>query len=148
MQMIFGSDIIITTCCRHWCGFFPRWNSKTSKSYHITNEETTPLVKRRWYIKSVEKKTLKKPIDALKLSICRSGGPGIWAVMFCRCLAIQVMFKGILKSLTHTGDCGLKPAPWNSILSWVLFYRYDYSTLIMNWNPELCMLTPNLYLPL
>lgn len=44
--------------------------SKTGKSYHITNEETIPLVKRGWYnIKSGEKKTLKKPIYSLKLAI-------------------------------------------------------------------------------
>lgn len=41
--------------------FFQAGISKTGKSYHITNEETTPLVKRGWYnIKSGEKKTLKK----------------------------------------------------------------------------------------
>lgn len=78
--------------------FFQAGTSKTGKSYHITSEETAPLVKRGWYnIKSGEKKTLRKPVYLLKLSIRKSGGPGIWAVMLCRCLAIQVVFKKILK---------------------------------------------------
>ena len=128
--------------------FFQAGISKTGKSYHITNEETTHLVKRGWYnIKSGEKKTLKKPIYSLKLSIRRSGGPGIWAVMLCRCLMIQVTFKGILESLIHTRDSGLKPAPRNSTLQcffhimrtfWgSLFHYNDSSSQIKNQDPAL-----------
>lgn len=105
-------------------------------------------MKRGWYnIKSGEKKTLKKPMYSLKLSICRRGGPGIWAVMLGRCLTIQVMFKGILNvsptqeiliwsQLQETALCNVSFIQWALFLSYLFHYNYS-SREIKNQDPAL-----------